>query len=107
MNKLQTIVNIVLEQEKLHLAPSTYDARKNYLKQLSAHAEEIGVTEPCQELFDSYVSRATTPDLHFQLFHAVRLVDKEARTMAFTPEGKLYHDPDIPSASESEKVFQT
>lgn len=106
MNKLQKAVNAVLEQQKQQLAPSTYDVRKNYLKHLSVHAEAMGISEPCQELFDSYVSRAVTPDLRFQLFHAVRLLDKEAGTRAFTLEGKLYNEPEIPSASESEKIFQ-
>lgn len=106
MNNLQKAVGAVLEQQKQQLAPSTYDVRKNYLKHLSAHAEAMGISEPCQELFDSYVSRAVTPDLRFQLFHAVRLVDKEAGTKAFTLEGKLYNEPEIPSVSESEKIFQ-
>ena len=88
MNNVQTIVGIVLEQQKLQLAPSTYDVRRRYLEQLAVHAEQRGISEPCQELYDSYVSRAETPDLRFQLFHAVRLVDKEARTKAFTPGGK-------------------
>lgn len=67
MNKLQSIVNIVGEQQKLLLAPSTYDVRRSYLVNLVSHAEELGISEPCQELYDSYVARATTPDLRFQL----------------------------------------
>ena len=51
---------------------------------------------PTKELYDSYVPRAATPDLRFQLLYAVRLVDKEAETKAFTPEGKLYNEPIIP-----------
>lgn len=105
MNRLQTIVNTVLEQQKRLIAPSTYDVRKNYLKHLVSHAEKIGLCEPCQELYDSYVARATTPDLRFQLLHAVRLVDREAGTKAFTPEEKLYNEPELPPASESEKIF--
>lgn len=107
MNKLQTTVNIVLEQLKQQLASSTYDVRKNYLKHLLTHAEEKGISTPCQELYDSYVARASTPDLRFQLFHAVRLVDKEAGTRAVTPEGILYNEPEIPSSNESETIFQT
>ena len=97
MNELKKVVNAVLEQQKLQLAPSTYDARKNYLKHLIEHGDSLGISEPCQELYDSYVSNATTPDLRFQFFHAVRLVDKEAGTRAFTPEGnqkkfsEIYH----------------
>ena len=107
MNELKKVVDAVLEQQKLQLAPSTYDVRKNYLKHLVDHGDSLGISEPCQELYDSYVSKAITPDLRFQLFHAVRLVDKEAGTKAFTPEGKLYNEPEIPSVSEAEKVFQS
>lgn len=107
LSKVQTIVNVVLEQQKQLLATSTYEVRKNYLKHLASHADAKGITEPCQELYDSYVARATTPDLRFQLFHAVRLVDKEAGTKAFTPEGKLYNEPEILSAAEAEKLSGT
>lgn len=107
MNELKEVVNAVLKQQKLQLAPSTYDVRKNYLKHLVDHGNSLGISEPCQELYDSYVSNATTPDLRFQLFHAVRLVDKEARTKAFTPEGRLFNEPEIPYASEAEKFFQS
>ena len=107
MNELQKVVNAVLVQQKLLLAPSTYDVRRCYLEQLSDHAEKTGFTEPCQELYDSYVSRADTPDLRFQLFHTVRLVDKEAGTRAFMPEGTLYNEPEIPSSYEAECAFRT
>ena len=107
MNKLQATINKVLDQQKLQIAPSTYEARKNYLEHLADHAKNIGIDEPCQDLFDSYVARASTPDLRFQLLHAVRLVDKEAETKAFTPEGKLYNEPEFPSRNESEKIFQS
>lgn len=105
MDNLKTIVSNVLEQQRLQLALSTYDVRRRYLEQLSVFAEEKGIPHPCQELYDSYVSRATTPDLRFQLLHAVRLVDKVAGTKAFTPEGKLYNEPEIPSLEESERFF--
>lgn len=107
MNKLQTIINTVLEQQKLQHAPSTHDVQRRYLEKLYVHAMEKGISEPCQELYDSYISRATTPDLRFQLYHAVRLVDKEAGTKAFTPEGKLYNEPTLPTFSETERIFQS
>ena len=107
MSKLQEIVNVVLEQQKQLLAPSTYEARKNYLKKLAAFADEKGIEEPCQELYDSYIARATTPDLRFQLFHAVRLVDKASGTKAFTSEGKLYNEPEILSSEEADRINHT
>ena len=106
MNKLKEVVNVVLEQQKSKLASSTYDVRKNYLKHLVDYGDSLKFSEPCQELYDSFISRAKTPDLRFQLFHAVRLVDQEAKTKAFTPEGKLYNEPEIPSPDESATVFQ-
>lgn len=107
MNRIQATVNKVLEQQKSQIAPSTYEVRKNYLVRLATHAENVGIAEPCQDLFDSYVARASTPDLRFQLLHAVRLVDKEAGTKAFTPEGRLYNEPELPPPDDSEKIFQT
>ncbi len=107
MNRIQVTVNKVLDRLKLQIAPSTYKVRKNYLVRLASHAESIGIAEPCQELFDSYVARASTPDLRFQLLHAVRLVDKETGSKAFTPEGKLYNEPEFPPPDESEKIFQS
>lgn len=106
MNQLKEVVNAVLEQQKSQLAPSTYDARKNYLKHLAEYGDYMGISVPCQELYDAYISRAVTPDLRFQLLHAVRLIDKEARTKALTPEGKLYNEPKLPSFSEADEVLR-
>jgi integrase len=106
MSELQKVVDAVLQQQKACLAPSTYDVRKNYLNHMVEHGKKAGISEPCQELYDSYVSRVSTPALRFQLFHAVRLVDKVAGTMAFTPEGRLYNEPPIPPLEESEAAFQ-
>lgn len=72
MNQLKEVVNAVLEQQKLQLAPSTYDVRKNYLKHLGEYGDYLGIHVPCQELYDAYVARAVTPDLRFQLFLSYR-----------------------------------
>lgn len=42
MNQLKEVVNAVLEQQQLQLAPSTYDARKNYLKHLVEYGDCLG-----------------------------------------------------------------
>ena len=97
MDKLHEVVNIVLLKEKDKLKSSTYEARKGYLIQLVDHGGRIGISEPCQKLYDSFVARATT---------AVRLVDAEAGTLAYTPEGKLYNEPQLPSMSESDAAFK-
>ena len=106
MSDLRFIVNTVLEQQKQSLAPSTFEMRKNYLNGLLTYAEDIGVAEPSQELFDAYVARANTQDLKFQLYHAVKLVDSIAGTKAFRPDGKLYNEPAMPSGDESKKIFE-
>lgn len=106
MNQLKEVVNAVLEQQKLQLAPSTYDVRKNYLKHLVEYGDCLSISLPCQELYDAYVTRASTPDLRFQLLHAVRLVDEEAGTKALTPEGNLYNEPKIPLPSEADEIFK-
>ena len=107
MNTIHTVVETVLAKQRSHLKQSTYEARKNYIIRLAEHGEKIGIKEPCQELYDSYVtSRSLTTELHFQLYHAVRLVDAEAATKAFTPEGKLYNEPMLPSMDDSDAVFK-
>ena len=106
MDKLHEVINTVLLKEKDKLKPSTYEARKRYLIHLAGHGAGIGIGEPCQELYDSFVARAATVDLRFQLYHAVRLVDAEAGTRAYTPEGTLYNEPKLPSMAESDTVFK-
>ena len=106
MNRLHEVVNIVLAREQGRLKPSTYEVRKNYLLHLAEHGDCIGITVPCQGLFDSFVSRATTPDLRFQLYHAVRLIDAEAGTLAYTPEGKLYNEPALPTMAEADAFLK-
>ena len=83
MNELKEIVEIVLKKQKVKLASSTYENRKPYLVHLVNLGTKMGIGQPCQRLYDAYVSKATTKDIRFQLFHAVRLVDKEAKTKAF------------------------
>lgn len=105
MDTLHTVVDAVLAKQKSQLIPSTYENRKNYLLHLTKLGEELDISEPCQKLFDAFVSRASTPDLHFQLCHAVRLVDAEARTKAFAPNEWLYNEPPLPNEEESDASF--
>lgn len=51
MNQLKEVVNAVLEQQKLQLAPSTYDARKNYLKHLVEYKKLESMYMVCSKLF--------------------------------------------------------
>ena len=83
MNQLKEVVNAVLEQQKLQLAPSTYDARKNYLKHLVEYGDYLGIQVPCQELYDAYVARAVTPDLRFQLLQEVGIIQLQAVYLAY------------------------
>lgn len=55
MNQLKEVVNAVLEQQKLQLAPSTYDARKNYLKHLVECGDCLGISLLCQEIGRAHV----------------------------------------------------
>ena len=106
MNKLREVVDHVISSERDKLKPSTFEVRKGYLARLIKHADSIGMTVPCQELYDSFVSRANTPDLRFQLYHTVRLVDAEAGTRALTPDGGMYNEPVLPTTEETEARFR-
>lgn len=69
MNQLKEVVNAVLEQQKLQLAPSTYDARKNYLKHLVEYGDYLGIQVPCQELYVLTLQKSYTKGLLTLLTH--------------------------------------
>ena len=55
MKGLQPCIDEVLKSLEGAVAASTWESRRQYLAQMSAMADLIGVREPCQELFDAYL----------------------------------------------------
>ncbi|MCD8299871.1 MAG: tyrosine-type recombinase/integrase [Clostridiales bacterium] len=101
MATIRAVVDAVLAQQAESLHPSTFATRRIYFRHLVELADEMNIGEPCQELYDAFVSRASTVDLRFQLYHTVKLVDAAAGTKAFNPEGRLYNEPVLPTLEES------
>jgi len=56
MTKLETDIEIVLQQLKSKLASQTWESRRRYFKQLLKLAGMLNITEPCPALFDAFVA---------------------------------------------------
>ena len=106
MNKLQETVNVVLESKKQMLSPKEYATLVRYLNAIVDLADSIGISEPCQTLYDSCMAKAITQELRRRFFRAIRLIDKEAKTIAVTPEGTLYNRLELMSIEDYGQLFQ-
>lgn len=102
MNKLEEIVNHVLEDIKPKHTTKTFASRQYAFHRLLRFAKSHHFTEPCQALYDAYTADDKgSPDIRFQLNHVIRLVDKAAGTLAVDKNGKYYNEPPLPTAAEA------
>ncbi len=107
MNKLEEIVNHVLEDIKPKHTTSTFASRQYAFHRLLRFAKSHHFTEPCQALYDAYTADDKgSPDIRFQLNHVIRLVDKAAGTLAVDKNGKYYNEPPLPTAAEATTYFE-
>ena len=107
MNRLEVIVNQVLDDIRPNHTNGTFASRKAALMNLLRFAEESGFSEPCQELYDAFTSDDKgSLDIRFHLTHAVRLVDQKAHTMAKDRNGVYYNEPPLPSIKDAIAFFK-
>lgn len=107
MNRLEIIVNQVLDDIRPKHTEGTFASRKAALTNLLRFAEEKGFAEPCQELYDAFTSDDRgSVDIRFHLTHAVRLVDEKAHTMAKDRNGVYYNEPPLPSIEDAIAFFE-
>ena len=107
MNRLEVIVNQVLDDIRPKHTDGTYASRKATLMKLLSFAEQQGFTEPCQELYDAFTSDDRgSADIRFHLTHAVRLVDEKSHTMAKDRNGVYYNEPPLPSVEDAIAYFE-
>ena len=71
---------------------------KRYSQLLGEKAAELGIDEPCQELFDAFRLDGTGSgrDRRWRLRMA-RAVDAAAGTGSVGPDGLLYNEPPLPT----------
>ena len=108
MTKLETTINTVLQQLKPELASETWESRCRYFNQMIRLAEKLSITEPCQELYDTFIADDNgSPERHSLHVRCVKLVDASAGTQAKDEHGILFNEPSIPDEATVQKFFQS
>jgi site-specific recombinase XerD len=107
MDKLEIHINAVLEQLKRPLADATWESRRQYFGQMLRVAKSLGITEPCQELYDAYIAddkgSKERRSLHIR---CVKLIDAAAGTGAKDNNGKLYNGQEMPAEGEVIEYYE-
>lgn len=105
MTKLEEIISTVLERIRPKLANSTYEQRRETFKQLIRMAREMGLSEPCQELYDAFYKddhgSRQRKSMHCRI---LKMLDFEAGTQCITTDGFFYNELPFPSEVEA-KAF--
>jgi len=98
LNGLEKAISQYLEEIRENLADATFKARLYLTHQMLRLASSMGVSEPCQELYDAFLSNpnnsSTRRAQHMELN---REIDRIAGTHALRPDGFMYNDPPMPS----------
>jgi integrase len=107
MMELESAINSVLDRLVTSLARSTWESRRRYFNQLKAVAKQMGINEPCQELYDSFIAddhgSAERRAMHTM---CVKLLDAYACTNARGQCGVLYNEPEMPVTALMDEYFK-
>jgi len=107
MTKLETIINTVLQQLKPKLASETWESRRRYFNQMIRLAEKLNITEPCQELYDTFIADDNgSHERHSMHIRCVKLIDAFADTLAKDEHGIRFNEPSIPDVTTVQKFFK-
>ena len=101
MNKLEETIGMILDDIHPQLANSTFKGRRNVFGQLTRLAAEMGITKPCQKLYDAFSkdSRGSKERLSMHL-HIIKLLDAKSGSQGMTLEGRFINEPRFPSREE-------
>lgn len=107
MTKLETTISKVLQELKLELASETWESRRRYFNQMIRLAEKLNITEPCQELYDSFIADDNgSPERHSLHILCVKLIDALAGTQAKDENGILFNEPPMPDEATAQEFFK-
>ena len=105
MTKLEESISTILEQIRPKLVDSSYELRRETFDQLIRMASEMGISEPCQELYDAFYKddhgSRQRKSMHCQI---LKMLDLEAGTQGITVNGIFYNELPLPSEAEA-KAF--
>jgi len=107
MNKLETSIAIILQQQKHVLTAATWESRQRYYNRMLRLANSMSINEACQELYSAYIAddkgSKERRALHIR---CVKLLDAIAGTNAKDENGKLYNEQSMPTKEETQRYFQ-
>ena len=107
MTKLETSINIVLQQLKTKLATETWMSRRRYFNQMLKLAESLGINEPCQKLYAAFVADDNGSKERRSLhIYCVKLLDAATGTQAKNESGVPYNESPLPCKEEVLEYFQ-
>ena len=103
MTKLEKSITTVLERIRPKLADSSYEIRRETFDQLIRMANEMGISEPCQALYDAFYKddrgSKQRKSMHCLI---LKMLDFEAGTQCITVDGFFYNELPLPSEVEAE-----
>ena len=101
MTKLKETIGAILEDIQLELAESTLEHRRRVFGHLTKMADEMGITEPCQKLYDAF-AKDDRGSKHRQSMHLliIKMLDAKAGTEGLTLGGRYINEPKFPTKDE-------
>ena len=106
MTTLESTIKTVLAQLKPDLASETWESRRRYFNQMLRCADSLGISKPCQELYDAFIAddngSSERRELHVR---CVKLVDALAGTEVKDDHGVLFNEPPMPHETEVIEFF--
>jgi integrase len=107
MIELESAINNVLDRLDTSLARSTWESRRRYFNQLKAVAKQIGISKPCQGLYDSFISDDHgSAERRAEHIRCVKLLDAYVGTNARDQHGILYNEPAMPVTALMDEYFK-
>ncbi len=105
MRKLEESITTILERIRPKLADASYEQRRETFDQLIRMASEMGISEPCQELYDAFCKddhgSRQRKSMHCQI---LKMLDFEVGTQGTTANGLFLNEIPLPSEMEA-KTF--
>ena len=107
MTKLESIVHGIQLNNAGILKQSTHYTMELVFKRLLRMADEYGIAEPSQALFDMFSSDDHgSKDRRSKHQLALRQVDMAAQTHFVAPEGVFYNNPELPDKEETDRRLE-
>ena len=108
MTKLEEHISTILNRIRPTLTNSSYKCRRWTFDQLIQMAREMGLSEPCQELYDAFY-KDDHGSRHRKSTHCriLKMLDLEAGTQCITGDGFFYNELPLPSEEEAKAFAST